>query len=224
MGNTASLFRDVLWWLRAFAVGPYQAALDFIAFPKFFLVVSQPVLFWMWSNHPLLLPKTFIAVSLCLLLSIWRETMPVWKCSLDGGIWIHCVWLFMNTEKFGHESHFVFVLIACDCSDPVPVDSACVVICSLFICLFREHLLSTCSGAGTVFRLRWIHVWFLLWKSFYSKKLGQKVRVSQIDPLHCIIPPCHQRDSYPFEEIQQAFTKSNKKPPVFPRQWPYCDV
>lgn len=51
---------------------------------------------------------------------------------------------------------------------------------------------------------------FLLWKSFYNEQV-QKVRFSQIDPLHCIIPPCHQRDPYPFKEIQAAFAK-NKHP------------
>lgn len=51
----------------------------------------------------------------------------------------------------------------------------------------------------------------LLWRSFYNEQV-QKVRFSQIDPLHCIIPPCHQRDPYPFKEIQEASPK-NKHPP-----------
>lgn len=117
----------------------------------------------------------------------------------------------MNAEKFGPESHFSFVLIAGDGRDPVPVDSACVVMCSLFTCLFKGHFLSTCNGAGTVGRLWGIQVWFLLWKCFYNKG-GQELRASQIYLFYCIMPPCHQRDSCLFEEIQQAFTKANKKP------------
>lgn len=198
--------------------GPLLCSPRFYSIPWILSNGKPSALFWMCSHHPLLMPKTLIAVSL-----------PAFKhfrgrqCYLNRGIWIHCVLLCTNADKFGPESHFSFVLIACDCSDPVPVDSACVVMCSLFICLFRGHFLSTCNCAGTVGRLWGIQVWFLLWKCFYNKG-GQELRALQIYPFYCIISPCHQRDSYPFEEIQQAFAKANKKPPGCPSQCPYCDV
>lgn len=203
----------------SFAVAPYSAVLDFIAFPEFFPMGSHQLSFGCAQTILCSCQKHWLP-SHCLLLSISGGD----NACLNRGIWIYCVLLCTNADKVGPESHFSFVLIACDCSDPVPVDSAaCVIMCSLFICLCRGHFLSTCNRAGTVGRLWGIQVWFLLWKCFYNKG-GQELRALQIYPFYCIIPPCHQRDSYPFEEIQQAFAKANKKTPGCPSQCPYCDV
>lgn len=131
--------------------------------------------------------------------------MPVWIEAYEFTV-SYCAWTLRSLAL-----RVISRLISCDCSDPVPVDSACAVMCSSFICLFRGHFLSACNGGGTVGRLWGIQVWFLLWKCFYNKG-GQELRALQIYPFYCIIPPCHLRDSYSFEEIQQAFAKANKKP------------
>ena len=100
------------------------------------------------------MPATFTAVSLCLLLSISEADNACLKMQL-GQRQMHspCLIVCERGQVGPGEPFLTFVLIACDCGDPLPVDSACVVICSVFICLIKGHLLSTCSGAGTVGRL-----------------------------------------------------------------------
>lgn len=221
MGDTAALFTEEPW-LHAFAVVPRQAVLECIAFPEFFLMESQPVLFSVWSNLPLLVPETFIAVSLCLLLSISEGDNACLKCSLDRSMWILCVcsWLRIPAMRVS----LVFVLIACDCSALLPVDSVCVVICSLFICLCKGHLLSTCSGAGAVGRHWWIQVWFftldvfLQWASSKSEVLTDRSPSLYYTSLPPEGPISLQGNSGSFCKKQTPAST------VFPSQCPYCDV
>ena len=123
----------------------------FSASPEFFLMESRPVIFWMWANHPLHVNCCLSVLALQLFRgSQYLSEQAAWV----WGVGVPRVRRCLGPASFDHESHFVtFVSVAWDCSDPVPVDSAHVIICvCLFVCLFKGRVMSPRGGTGTVGR------------------------------------------------------------------------
>lgn len=65
-----------------------------------------------------------------------------------------------------------------------------------------------------------------LWLFLRNLSTTRKVQkcVSQREPLLCIIPPCHQREPHPYQEVQEVLAKYTPTNLVFPSWCFNCDV
>lgn len=213
MGNTLVLFRVDLP-PQSLCCGPLSGSMGVCSSLWIFLD-GKPVSFGCDQTILCSCQKHVLSSQCACSQAFWRETMPVWKCSLDPR---HpnslCLMVHEHWEVWRESVHRLFVCFNC-LRLQWPSASQLSMCCNLQL----VHLFIQATFIEYLWWYR--HCWKTLVSpsfGFYLGVLftkGKKMRVMWIDPLKCIIPPRHQRDPYPLQRNWGGLCKK-QNPPVFP--------